>query len=91
MIKHYISTVYRGEVVVPFDVYDTFGHTKEYEVFSSSLMTKCNVGASGQNSYDAVIEWCEDSDKRCVHNWVSQWVKQIEHWQTRLNEGEEES
>jgi DnaJ-class molecular chaperone len=84
VIKSYISVIYHGSVIVPGDVYEAFGHTKEYEVFSASIMTKCNVASAGQNSYAEVEEWAEDCDKACVNTWISQWIKQIKVWQARI-------
>jgi hypothetical protein len=52
-----IAVIYRVSVVIHEDVYQKFGHTKEYERKSREA-TEGNESA-GQNSYAEVEEWAE--------------------------------
>lgn len=68
-----ISTIYRAEVQVPTELFEKFGNTATYDVRSAQISRKCNVAASGQDSYSDVFEWAEDSSRTCVENFAAEW------------------
>lgn len=81
-----ISTIYRATVRVPMEVYEAFGHTREYDVRFSQIATRANVGASGQDAYSDVYVWAEDSSRTCVENFAAEWELFIAELQRRLGE-----
>ncbi len=78
-----ISTICRAEVQVPDDVFERFGHLKEYETFSYSVTSRLK-GASGQDRYAEVIEWFEGPTYFQCEEFINRWHNQILQWQSQM-------
>lgn len=79
-----IYTTYRAEVCVPTEVFEAFGHTPEYEQFSSSVAKQ--VATSGRDAYSDVIEWGESCSYYECEIFITDWHNKILQWQQQLRE-----
>lgn len=77
-----INTVYHAEVTVPNDIVERFAHTPEYEHVANAAARI--VEASGQNSYDKVIEWGEAPVRRQCEDFIAYWHNHILQWQRQI-------
>lgn len=80
-----IFTIHRAEVRIPENVWQRFGHTKEYETFS--LFTGGDVGSSGQDRYSEVTEWAEDVNYEACVEFVNRWHNRIIQWEAEIRSG----
>lgn len=71
------STIHRVQVEIPFEVFDKFGHTKEYTQRALDISRQSMVATSGQDSYGKVFEWAEDSDFLTVGKFSRLWEEYI--------------
>lgn len=80
-----ITTIHRATVDVPDDVYDRFGHTKEYSQFTHvALLGMCTSVVSGSNNYDHEQQWMESMRRQDCEDFINRWHNRILQWQEEL-------
>jgi hypothetical protein len=82
-----VGIIYRGSVTVPIKLYEAIGHLPAYDQQALTAARVCS-GATGQNSYSQIEEWCEGPDRAECEAFVAHWSKFITEQLVLLQKGD---